>query len=71
MIRRPFAANEPMIVFARMDRLSKVKRSIDMLIKEGFLNDCGEGLVEITSLGINQIYALARKHGLSTAHSDG
>lgn len=70
MMRRPFSAHEPMIVFARMDRLSKVQRSIDMLIKDGLLKECPDGRAEITQLGIDQIYLLARKHGPSVAHSD-
>lgn len=68
MIKRPFRAPEPMVVFARMDRLSKVNRSINMLIKEGLLKDCGDENYEITKSGIDRVYFLARNHK-SEVHS--
>lgn len=70
MIKRPFLAKEPMYVFARMDRLSKVERSIAMLIERGYLKDCGDGLAQITSNGRDHVYLLARQYGKSLAHKE-
>jgi hypothetical protein len=70
MIKRPFTATEPMHVFARIDRLSKVERSIDTLIKYGYMKDCGDKFFQITAAGIGAVYELARPYAKNGAHKD-
>lgn len=69
-MKKPIEAKEPMVVFARMDRLSKVQRSIYTLVKYGYMSDCGDGKAEITQAGVDMIYLLARKYKLSAHDND-
>ena len=70
MVNKPFKPSDPMVIFARMDRISKSERSVKTLVEHGYLKDCGEGKYMITLTGIDQIYVLARRNGPSEAHGN-
>jgi predicted transcriptional regulator len=70
MMNKPFKPTDPMVIFAKMDRVSKIERSIKTLIEHGYLKDCNDGQYMITLSGIDHIYVMARRLGISQAHGN-
>ena len=70
MMNKPFKPTDPMVIFAKMDRVSKIERSIKTLIEHGYLKDCNDGQYMITLSGIDCIYVMARRHGIKETRRD-
>lgn len=60
MLKGPIDLKTVMSVYGYIDRPSKVNRSFEVLYKHGYVNTVGDGMFQVTPLGVEEVYKLAK-----------
>lgn len=70
MVKKPFSIVKIRSLTARYTNDYEVKRSLDVLEKNGSVVKVGESQWQITPVGIQQVYDFALRKGISQVHGD-